>query len=87
MVHEDIQTGLRHMNMLSDLSSESGNPIPQAAMTKIEHVIQEGSMPPEHFLLMHWNAALNDEERDKVLGSIRKVSSSPIRTPSSSQNS
>jgi cytochrome c peroxidase len=73
MVHEDVMAGIRHMNMTAELSSEPGNPISQAAITKIELVVEEGSMPPEHFLLMHWNGALNEEERERVLGWIRKV--------------
>ena len=66
MVHEDIRKGLRHINMTKELSSESGRPIPQAAVAKIEKVVKEGSMPPEHFVLMHWNASLSEQERDEA---------------------
>jgi cytochrome c peroxidase len=85
MVHEDVQKGLRHMNMAADLSSDPGNPIPQAAMTKIEQVVREGSMPPEHFLLMHWNAALSEEEKEKVLGWIREVRSENFSTDAAAE--
>lgn len=73
MVHEDVANGLKHLNMAADLSSDSGAPIPQAAITKLESVIQKGSMPPEHFLLMHWNAALSDGERTEILDYVRNV--------------
>jgi len=68
MIHQDVANGIRHMNMTTDFWFESGKPISQAAIAKIGRVIDQGSMPPEHFLIMHWNGALNDAERQQVLG-------------------
>ena len=68
MIHRDVMDGIKHLNMTTDFWIESGRPISQAAIAKIEHVIREGSMPPEHFLIMHWNGALNDAEQQQMLG-------------------
>jgi cytochrome c peroxidase len=73
MIHEDVANGIKHMNMTNDFWFESGMPISKAAATKVEHVIKEGSMPPEHFLMMHWNGALSDSERQQILAWVKKV--------------
>ncbi len=73
MIHEDVMNGIKHMNMTNDFWFESGKPISQAAVAKIGHVVQEGSMPPEHFLMMHWNGALSDSERQQILAWVKKV--------------
>jgi cytochrome c peroxidase len=73
MIHEDVANGIKHMNMTNDFWFESGMPISKAAVTKVEQVIKEGSMPPEHYLMMHWNGALSDSERQQILGWVKKV--------------
>jgi cytochrome c peroxidase len=73
MIHEDVMNGIKHMNMTNDFWFESGKPISQAAVAKIGHVVQEGSMPPEHFLMMHWNGALSDSEKQQILAWVKKV--------------
>ena len=73
MIHADVMNGIKYMNMTTDFWFESGKPISQAAIAKIGHVIDEGSMPPAHFLMMHWNGALNGTERQQILGWIGRT--------------
>lgn len=73
MIHEDVMNGIKHMNMTHDFWFESGKPISQAAVAKVGHVVKEGSMPPEHFLMMHWNGALSDSERQLILDWVKEV--------------
>lgn len=39
---------------------------PQAALEEILEVVQENSMPPWIYLIMHWNSSLTHEESQKI---------------------
>lgn len=71
MVAEDNKQGIRHYDFadaslkepgLAQTNSE-GSPIPIALLNKLERVINNGSMPPLKYELVHWGASLSSSEK------------------------
>jgi len=74
MVEQDLLSGMKHMDMVAALTPPDGRTvISEATLAKIEHVIEQGSMPPAHFLMMHWNGGLSNTERQLIKNWISKL--------------
>ena len=67
LVQEDVTSGLKHLNMVADFSASPESAFPEAALAKLEHVVKDGSMPPQRYLMMHWNGALSGAEKQEIL--------------------
>ena len=48
--------GLEAMDLPSQLALD---PVPQAALAKLEYAVQVDTMPPNRYLLLHWNGGLS----------------------------
>ena len=57
----DITTAVKHADYVSELMG--GKPVSEAALAKLEYVVEAGNMPPPHYLIMHWNHLLNADEK------------------------
>jgi cytochrome c peroxidase len=67
LVQEDVTTGLKHLNMVADFSVSPASAFPEAALAKLEAVVKDGSMPPQRYLMLHWNGALSGSEKQEIL--------------------
>lgn len=71
MVKADVAKGLRYFDLVRELALVDGAPVSAAALAKLEREIEQGSMPPGPFKLMHWNGSLDSAEESEVLSWLR----------------
>jgi hypothetical protein len=67
LVRRDVEQGREELN-LSELDQRGGEELDDAAET-----IQEGSMPPRPFLLLHPDARLSDEEEQRIIEGFQQL--------------
>ncbi|HDP34702.1 MAG TPA: c-type cytochrome [Candidatus Hydrogenedentes bacterium] len=67
LIEHDILVGMKHADYIRDFFPEAPGPISEVALSKLEYVIEQGSMPPPPYLLMHWNHFLTTSDRDTLL--------------------
>ena len=67
LVQEDVTSGLKHLNMVADFSASPASAFPEATLAKLEAVVKDGSMPPQRYLMLHWNGALSGSEKQEIL--------------------
>jgi cytochrome c peroxidase len=67
LIQDDVRGGLKHLNMVTDFSTSPDSAFPEAALAKLELVVRDGTMPPQRYLMMHWNGALTDTEKQEIL--------------------
>jgi len=73
LIRKDRQSGMRHMDFAAALENREGKPVAEATLAKIEHSVEEGTMPPLKYLLLHWNGGLGSDAKDEVLSWVRSV--------------
>jgi cytochrome c peroxidase len=73
MIEDDVRSGLRHLDLLAALTPVEGKGTSEVTLAKIEHVLEQRSMPPAHFLMVHWNGALSATETQLIRNWIRKL--------------
>ncbi len=66
MVQADMAKGRRYMDMLTDLAPAQGKPVSEAALAKLEFVIDKGTMPPARYTMLHWNRGLGTAEKETI---------------------
>lgn len=68
LVKHDIEEAREHLDMSFDFPFV-GKPtdVPQDSLEEIIEVVQEGSMPPFIYKIMHWHSGLSVEESKKIL--------------------
>lgn len=62
----DIREAKKHMDMTHDFPFK-GHGSPQKDFEAIRKVIQDNSMPPFRYKMMHWDAVMTDAEKEVVL--------------------
>ena len=68
VVAKDIETGRTYIDLVADLQPfEPTGPIPEAALAKLEYVLQRDTMPPAAYALLHWDRVLDDQQRALIL--------------------
>ncbi len=71
----DIIEGLRFIDLKKAFGSAS-NPVSEPSLSKIEYVVEQGTMPPHRYLAMHWDAGLGGDDAQSVtewIGAVRKA--------------
>jgi len=63
LIEQDIATANRYFAVDHELRAPDEVPFSEAALAKIEYVLDEESMPPARYVLMHWNRGLTGEDR------------------------
>jgi hypothetical protein len=83
LVEHDRLEAKQDLNMLWDFpfhgdEAEAGQ---KKALEEIQEVVEEGSMPPLEYKIMHWKSELNKRERERiifwVMNSIKQLDSVP----------
>ena len=68
LVRRDVEAGRDELN-LSELDQDGGHELDDAAET-----IEEGSMPPRQYLLLHPDARLSAEEEQRLMAAFEELS-------------
>ncbi len=66
LLDSDVQEAKKHMDLSNDFPFQ-GHGTPQEDLEAIGKTVQEGSMPPFRYRMMHWGSGLSKEEREKIL--------------------
>jgi len=68
IIEKDYKDGLRAMDITQEFVIETKNkPFNEAALAKMEWVINNGTMPPMKFAMIHWGSTLSDDEKQLIL--------------------
>jgi cytochrome c peroxidase len=67
IIQKDIQDGTRYLDLATKLRVPEGQPYSEVALSKIEHTLADGSMPPLRYLLLHWDGGLSDTEKNEIV--------------------
>jgi hypothetical protein len=66
LIDDDVAKARRTVDMSHDFPFR-GRGTPEEYLDAVRDVISDRSMPPLRYRVMHWSAALDAEERDRVL--------------------
>ncbi|HPA18362.1 MAG TPA: cytochrome c peroxidase [Verrucomicrobiae bacterium] len=86
LVKGDIQKGTEHLDMVATFAKAPAEPICEATLAKLEHVILKESMPPARYLAMHWDGALTADEKKAVVSWIHEVRAARYSSPAAPDN-
>lgn len=81
MIAADQARGTRYMHLIKEMVPEVGRPVPEAALAKLELVLEKGTMPPMRYTALHWNRGLSGNDKTELLAWIREVRSQHYATP------
>jgi cytochrome c peroxidase len=73
LVEHDVKTGLSYADYGRDLFPTDGQPVSEVVLAKLEHVVEDGHMPPPHYLALHWDSAVSEAEKNALRAWIHKV--------------
>jgi cytochrome c peroxidase len=73
LVEADVAAGTRAVDLLAAFSGETGKPVSEVVLAKIEHSTRQGLMPPSRFTALHWGGSLTAEESKAILAWVTKV--------------
>lgn len=71
LIDDDIAESKEHINMDKGFPF-GGHGTPQEDLEALKKVIEENSMPPLRYKLMHWGSSLSNEEKNKILKWVNK---------------
>ena len=71
-VQEDVDVGLRFLDLTEsfDPKTKVAN---EVALAKLEHAINQKTMPPTKYVLLHWRSKLSSEDEEAILKWVRDV--------------
>ncbi len=73
ILEEDMRLGRLYLDLVEGLAPGPKLPPNEAAVAMVEHVVQQGTMPPTRYLVLHWDGGLTAAERDALLAWSKKV--------------
>jgi len=70
IIQKDVDTGLRYLNLGEGFDATS-KAATEVTLAKIEHSVEQNTMPPLPYVAMHWNASLSSADQDAILSWVR----------------
>ncbi len=68
LVNSDVASGLKYFDISPTIDNAKQNlPANETALSKIEYVVKNGTMPPFRFTIMHWGSKLTSDEKEVLL--------------------
>ena len=67
IIEKDYNDGLRAMNLNQELVQSKDKPVGETVLAKMEWVINNDTMPPAKFAVVHWGSRLSDKEKKQIL--------------------
>ena len=74
----DVRMATKEVDYVKELMPESPHPVSAAVLAKTERVVGKGSMPPGHYLIMHWNHRLSAADKKTLLEWVRETRSKQV---------
>ncbi|MBD66216.1 MAG: hypothetical protein CME62_13480 [Halobacteriovoraceae bacterium] len=72
LIDSDIEEAKKHLIFTGSYPFK-GHGTPKSDLKAIRAVIEEGSMPPLRYQVMHWESFLSDQEKEKILSWIESA--------------
>lgn len=73
MIQADMARGTRWMDMVAEFATAGSPHGSEAALAKLEYVLEHDTMPPARYALLHWNRALSADEKASLLEWVRRA--------------
>ena len=72
IIEQDYRDGLRAMDLNAELvEADANKPVGETTLAKMEWVINNNTMPPAKFAVVHWSSRLSEEEKKLILDWVR----------------
>jgi cytochrome c peroxidase len=81
MIEEDIREGTAYMDLVDAIGNHGDRPVSEVVLAKIERTAEKKSMPPMKYVLLHWNAALGQQDREDLDAWINQTREKHYATP------
>lgn len=72
-IEHQLRAGMGEFDLVSELLRGDGVPVSEPALAKIEYVVDRHTMPPGGYRSMHWDAHLDDADRQEILAWVRAM--------------
>ncbi len=69
----DISMATKNVDYVKELMPAQPRPLSAAMLAKTERVVEDGSMPPGHYLVMHWNHVLSADDKKTLVEWVRET--------------
>ena len=67
IIEKDYRDGFRSMDLNTELVQNKSKVAGETVLAKMEWVVQNDSMPPAKFALVHWGSRLSDQDKKLIL--------------------
>jgi len=71
VIENDIRSASTHLDLAEAFADGEKGTLPAPALVKTEYVIEDGSMPPMRYRLLHWGSRLTREDKERLSAWIR----------------
>ena len=72
IIEQDYRDGLRAMDLNAELvEADANKPVGETTLAKMEWVINNNTMPPAKFTVVHWSSRLSEEEKKLIRDWVR----------------
>ncbi len=72
IIQEDIDLGTQYVDYAEAFATDGG-PVSEVVLAKTEYALEQGTMPPHQYLMLHWNGGLSGEEKQTILDWIKQT--------------
>jgi cytochrome c peroxidase len=81
LIQRDIREGMDSIDLVSALGDRGDRPVSEVVLAKIERTIEKNAMPPRKYVLLHWDAALDRQDREVISTWITRTRADHYVTP------
>ena len=67
IIEADFNDGIRAMDLNNELVNAKSKVVGETVLAKMEWVIQNDTMPPAKFAIVHWGSRLSDQDKREIL--------------------
>ena len=67
IIEQDYNDGIRAMDLNVELVKSTGKPVGETVLAKMEYVIENDTMPPAKFALVHWGSRLSADDKKNIM--------------------
>lgn len=67
IIEKDYRDGIRAMDLNVELVQNTGKPMGETVLAKMEWVVLNDTMPPAKFAVVHWGSRLSDQDKKDIL--------------------
>lgn len=66
LIDHDIRKARKYMDMSHDFPF-GGHGSPKGDLKRLKEIVEDGSMPPLRYRVMHWNSVLTEQDKNTII--------------------